>query len=183
MVDKEKVKRLLGSGVKPDIVATSVGCHPAYIAQLMAQEDFALEVAQLRTKDLEVYKELDDRYNKYEKMLLDKLEELIPMMLRPKDVLAALRQMNEAKRKAMVANAGQANQQAIIINLQLPNVVMEDYKVNLHGEIVEIGSRTMVAMPSQSLVKTLEERREKRAQLPDPNTRKEQERVLTVDQI
>lgn len=155
-VDKDKVISLLGSGLSATVVANSVGCEVSYISQLMADQDFATQVAELRTKDLVKHKSLDDRYDDMESKLIDKLADLIPLITRPRDVLNALSSINSAKRKA--GNSATAALDAgTVVRLALPQTVINNYTVNINGNMVKVGERNLTPMPSSILMKTLED--------------------------
>ena len=52
MIDKERAKKLLGSGVQAEIVAATLGCEPSYISQLLSDDHFREEVIALRMATL-----------------------------------------------------------------------------------------------------------------------------------
>jgi hypothetical protein len=157
MINHDRVKQLLGSGLNPTVVSEAVGCSVSYISQLLAEENFAREVSELRTKDLIKYQEIDGKYDTLEEKLLKKLEDLMPFFTKPRDVIAALQMVNSAKRKS-VGPGAKALESGAVVNLILPNVILNHYKVNIHGAMVEVGGRDLTPMPSRQLLKTLEER-------------------------
>jgi hypothetical protein len=154
-VDKDKVIALLGSGVAPGQVANAVGCDVSYISQLLAEPEFALKVAELRTADVLKYKEMDSNYDITEEKLLKKLNDLLPMMLKPDVVLRALAVVNNAKRRANSAmnNNVESGQ---VVKLQMPISIVNNYKINMVGGMVEVGGRDLTSMPSDVLMKSLE---------------------------
>jgi len=168
MVNQERVKSLLGTGISVQVVASAVGCDPSYISQLLSDENFALEVATLRAGDVIKYVDIDAKYDEIEKKLLEKLENTIPYFTKPRDILAALMAVNGAKRKSAGAPKDDPTKQNVV-SLNLPNIIVNNYKVNIHGAMVEVGGRSLTPMPSSILMKTLEDRREneKLARLPE----------------
>lgn len=157
MIDTDKVISLLGSGLKAEAVASAVGCTPAYISQLLGDETIASKVAELRTVDVFKHKKLDDKYDDLEAKLLARLENIIEHFHRPRDILAALQMVNNAKRKSP-GNINPATEAGTVVTLVMPNIIMNNYKVNVHGSMVEVGGRSLAPLNSSVLMKTLEER-------------------------
>lgn len=156
---KEKILKLLGAGIPPGLVATTVGCEPSYVSQLLGDEEFALSVAQLRCAQLEAATERDGKYDSLEDKLLEKLEDVLPFMVKPRDILDALTRINAAKRRGAQPVSGAENTKQTIINLTLPQTVVHNYITNQQGEVIEVGQRPLVNMPATDLMKSLEDRR------------------------
>lgn len=156
MIDKDKVISLLGSGVGPKQVADAVGCDISYISQLLGEDAVAQKVAEIRTAEVMKYKTMDEKYDELENKLLKKLEDLLPFFMKPDQVLRGLQFLNTAKRKSTgLAGEVQAGE---VVKLMLPAVTINSYKINMHGNMVEVGGRNLQAMASDLLMKTLESR-------------------------
>jgi type I site-specific restriction endonuclease len=156
MIDKSKAISLLGSGVSPTQVASALGCEISYISQLLADEGIAQQVAELRTADVMKYKTMDDKYDELEKKFLEKLENIIPYIMKPDQILRSLQFLNSAKRKSTgLAKEIEAGE---VVKLTLPSVVINAYTINMNGNMVKVGERSLAAMPSDILMKTLESR-------------------------
>jgi len=50
--DKDRILKLLGSGLGGEVVSATVGCDPSYISQLMADEEFRSRVLAMRIESL-----------------------------------------------------------------------------------------------------------------------------------
>lgn len=160
-VSVEKVKELLGNGLSNEIVATAVGVTPSYISQLMADETFAAEVVSLRTLALTDATVRDKGWDSLEKKMLTNLHELVDnkMIYKAGDVLKVLAVANNAKRRGATA------QEALTVNktvvtLNLPTVIVQQYKKNSLGEVVEVTApdgqaQTLVTMPAAALMQKL----------------------------
>lgn len=157
---KDKILKLLGNGITSEVVARTVGCDPSYIAQLMADEDFAMQVAAMRCQNLEAATSRDSKYDAIEDQLQQKLEDLLPLMMKPRDILDALTRVNAAKRRGAnpLTNTDIQGKQTII-NLQLPAITLQHFSINSDGEVIEVGKRALVNVPAQALMKSLENRR------------------------
>lgn len=149
---KDRLLSLLGVGVSPAQAAAAVGCTPGYVSQLLATDDFALEVSKLRVEALTAATDRDRKYDSLEDELLAKLKELLPFMMRPGEVVKALATINAAKRRG--AGAAEANATTInnIVVLQLPDVVKQRFVTNQNSEVVEVDGRTLLTIDSNTLL-------------------------------
>lgn len=154
-----KIRDLLGEGIPANMVASAVGVTPSYISQLLADPNFAMEVAELRTKDLVEDKETDDRYDRIEAALLEKLEDLIPFINKPRDVLDALMKINQAKRRNAIPAGTSQNVAGNVVTINLPSVIVNNFKINMAGGMVEVDGRSLQPLNSKELLKSLEDRR------------------------
>lgn len=160
MVDIDRLKKLLGNGVHPAAAASAVGCTPGYVSQLLSDQVFAMEVAQLRVTELTKAKEIDDKLDDIEKQLVDKFETLIPYFVKPKDILDALVKINAMKRKTKLEAGYQGGAQGgTTVQINVPTVIVNSYKINMAGGMVEVDGRSLQPMRSTDLLKTLELRR------------------------
>ena len=131
---KERAFRLLTSGASPQQVAFAVGCTPAYISQLLADEEFSMAVALARSKymqdKLERDQRMDDKKDNIEDQLLTKLEQLVPYMNKPQDIMQALRIANQLKRSQSL-QAPQATAASQSVRLSLPAHLLQKAKVQI----------------------------------------------------
>lgn len=156
--DRNKIKELLGTGLSNEIVATATGCDPSYISQLMSEEAFHAEVVGLRMNALTEHNTRDKRLGGLEDAALEKMESLIDYITKPMDAVRALAVINAAKRRGVPAHESLVVNNNIV-NLQIPQVVMNSLIINTQGEVVGIGEQTMVPMTAQTLLKQLAESR------------------------
>lgn len=159
-LDKNRIKELLGTGLGNEIVATAVGCDPSYITQLLADEEFAGAVSELRATALTANSARDRKIDTIEDLLIDQMHEAVEMkqIYKPQDILRSFAVINAAKRRGVPAH------QALVINnnivnLQIPEAVVKNFTVNTHGEVVDVEGETLVTMPAHNLLKKLAESR------------------------
>lgn len=162
-VSAEKIKELLGNGLSNDVVATAVGVHPSYVSQLMSDEQFSSEVVALRTQTLTAASSRDRSWDGLEDRLLTQLSDVLDqrMIYKPNDILRALHVVNNAKRRGNSAQETLVVHQNVV-NLSIPTIVMNAYKKNSHGEVVEVTTpegkqQTLVTMPAAALMHKLSE--------------------------
>ena len=155
---KERAFRLLTSGASPQQVAFAVGCTPAYISQLLADEEFSMAVALARSKymqdKLERDQRMDDKKDNIEEQLLTKLEQLVPYMNKPQDIMQALRIANQLKR-SQSPQAPQAMEATQSVRLSLPAHLLQKAKVQIQispqGEILSANNQTFLSPSIQEL--------------------------------
>lgn len=159
MDQKQKILSLLGSGIDAGQVASAVGVTPSYISQLLADPDFALLVAEKRTLELTQAKSIDEKWDNFEERLLEKLNDLIPFFSSPRHILDALKLANMAKRKTALntsQSSGSMNKTYVTINV--PRIIIQQYKIDMAGGMVEVAGRSLQPMSSNLLLQTLKAR-------------------------
>lgn len=152
---KDRILALLGNGVNPSATAAAVGCDPSYITALLKDDAFASEVAARRSTSLMAATERDNKWDSLEDKLLAKLEDLLPFMMRPMEVVKALAAVNSAKRRGVGANESQ--QVTNIVVLQLPSVIKQRFQLNDRQEVVEVDGRTLLTIDGAQLLKGLKD--------------------------
>jgi len=156
MVDKERIKELLGNGLSNTHVATAVGCEESYISQLLSDEQFHAEVVSMRMKTLTEANSRDKRLNALEDIVIDKLEAQIEWITKPREMLQALAVINNAKRRGVPAHEAVTINNNIV-NLQIPAVALRNFVTTPQGEVVQVEGQTLVTMPAPQLLKQLAE--------------------------
>lgn len=159
--DKGKIKELLGTGLEVGVVASAVGVTPAYISQLMAEEAFAAEVIELRTKSLTAASDRDRKIDGIEDSLITRLSDAIDggQVYKPRDILHSFAVINAARRRGVQAQTG-VNLVQNIVQLILPRKVVREFTTTRQGEVIDMTldsgqKQTLVTMPSAELLKRL----------------------------
>lgn len=152
---EERALTLLGQGVPPTAVANALGVDISRISQLLANEDFAVKVVEKKFEALSKNNERDTMIDGMEDMLLSKLKESLAYMTRPMEILKSFQIINMAKRR------GQSNPEALtakqtIVQLNIPQIVIDNFTANVHNQIVQIGQQSLVTIPSSQLLKQSE---------------------------
>lgn len=153
----DRALALLGSGVNPEMVASALGVSISRISQLLSDETFATRVAELRFESLQSHNVRDHKYDTMEDDLLDKLQDLLPLMMRPMEVIRSLQIINAAKRRGQSAPES-ITQQQTVVNLIMPTVITKNYAIqqNIHNQVVKAGDQDLLTIQSGQLLKTLE---------------------------
>ena len=149
---ESRALKLLGSGSGPAITAMAVGVSESRISQLLSDPQFAAEVSELRFRNLQKHNELDDKYDSMESRLLAQLEDLLPLMMRPMEILKAIAVINGAKRRGQSSpesTAGVGNQ---VVTLTMPTLIMQNFTTNINNQVIKAGNQTLETMQSSSLL-------------------------------
>jgi hypothetical protein len=153
---KDKIKALLGQGHSPELVATIIGCDPSYISQLLENETFRNEVSELRVQSLQAATERDKKWDSLEEKLLDKLHTVVDFVIKPREILALLSAANQAKRRGATATESiTINNQ--VVNLLMPTKLTATFTVNQNNQVIGVGDKSMLTMPSKNIEKLLAE--------------------------
>jgi len=153
---EEKALHLLGSGVGAEQVAAALGVTPSRIAQLLAEESFAVKVASLRYESLQKHNKRDGAYDSLEDKLLAKLERQLPLLIKPESILKAIQIVNGAKRRGQSAPQ-QASTTQNVVQLIMPQVIVQKFTTNLDNQVIKAGEQELLTMPSGNLLKQVEE--------------------------
>ena len=156
MADIEKIKDLLGSGLSNEVVANATGVSPSYVSQLMSNPEFASEIASKRSAILTANSARDREIDSIEDDLIVILKDQVSngLFYKPREILQAFSIINRATRRGVINPSG-ANQGSVVVNLNLPTVVVKNFTVNAQSEVVEIDGQSMVTMPSSQLLREL----------------------------
>lgn len=151
---ESKALKLLGSGHGPEIVAQACGVTTARISQLLSDPEFAAEVMELRCSVLQKHNDRDTEYDSIEDTLIKKMKDIIPFMMKPGEVLAAIRVINGAKRRGVsqVTNEGVHTTN---VNITLPAIITQQFITNVNNQVIKAGTQELVTIQSSGINKML----------------------------
>lgn len=146
---EDKAITLLGQGIGAEAVAAAIGVTTSRISQLLSDPIFSSKVAELRFQNLSKHNERDNRYDTMEDKLLEKMEDLLPMMMRPMEVLKAISVINMAKRRGS-STPESITQKQTVIPLVLPQILIQNFsaETNINNQVVKIGNQDLVTIQS-----------------------------------
>lgn len=148
---EERALQLLGSGCGPEVVATAIGVTVSRISQLLSEPEFAAAVSELRFTHLQSHNTRDTAYDSMEDALIEKLSDLMPLMMRPMEVLKAIQVINAAKRRGQSAPESITHQNTVV-NLVMPTQIIQKFTTNIHNQVTNAGSQTLETMQSSTLL-------------------------------
>tara|TARA_R100000789_G_scaffold1012_3_gene3669 strand:- start:37561 stop:38202 length:642 start_codon:yes stop_codon:yes gene_type:complete len=154
---EEKALELLGNGIANELVASAIGVTPARITQLLADENFALEVQKRRFINLQKHSMRDNIYDELEDITLQKLKRAIKsgMIVKPEMLLKALKIFNEAKRRGS-ASTNNITDTGDIVQINIPQIVKQTFVTNINNQVVQVGDRELETISADKLQKSLE---------------------------
>ncbi len=147
---ESRALQLLGSGVKPEIVAASLGMSPSAISQLLSDENFAAAVAELRYENLAKHNERDSHYDTMESKLLGMLDDCLPLMHKPFEILKAIQVINAAKRRGASTPEALIEKQQII-QLVVPVTLINKFQTDVNGQVTNVGEQDLLTIQSGAL--------------------------------
>ena len=148
---RARALELLGNGVAPAQVAAALGITESAISQLVSDPEFSAQVAELRFQKLSKYNERDDSYDSIEDSLIEKLRDLMPMMMRPMEVLKAIQVINAAKRRGASAPSDGIQHQTII-QLNMPSAIIQKFSTTINNQVTNAGSQELLTIQSSHLL-------------------------------
>lgn len=153
---------LLGSGISASVVAASLGVTESRISQLLSEDEFAQKVANLRYENLQKHNQRDATYDSLEDKLLQKMEDALPLMHRPMEILKSISVINAAKRRGTSTPDAILEKQQVI-QLQIPIQIINKFTVNPEGQVTKIISenseQSLLTIQSGSLDALIKEKR------------------------
>jgi hypothetical protein len=151
---REQISEMLGNGLPAGAVAAAVGCDDSYVSQLLADEDFAAGVSAKKLSRLQAYSTRDNKYDQIEDKLLERLDQTLPMLMRPAEITAVLAKINAAKRRGTVGVEGVVSQQQLV-TLHMPVKLVQKFSTNIQQQVIDVGGQSLVTISPQSLLKTV----------------------------
>ena len=155
---KDQIKSLLKANCTVTQVAAAVGVSQPYVSELLADPDFAAEVATHRIKLLADQSETDGKYDSIEKRLLAGLEEKLNQgvaFMKMQTILQAINTVNRAVRR------GAGHQESVappsnIVQLIMPTVIVRQFQANQDNEVIKVGDQELISMSSKNVLQRLE---------------------------
>jgi hypothetical protein len=156
---EERALSLLGQGCGPELVASAIGVSVSRISQLLSTPEFAEKVAELRFAALARHNERDQRADRIEDLLLEKLENVIPYITDPMKLIAAYTRINAAKRRGS-SSPEAITAQTQVVALNIPAVVInqhikQDITVNINNQVIKAGNQDLITVQSANMEKLL----------------------------
>ena len=154
---QDKILDLLSRGLSQAEVSRALGVSESYISQLLAEPDFKADLEKLRAARATIHSEIDDKYDKVEKTVVDRLSEIIStkvQLLPPSELLKIAKFANEAKRRHAPVDPSTQQRQlpTIVINLPSANIPQLQVVTSPNNEVLEIGGQSLVPMATKTLL-------------------------------
>lgn len=142
---------LLGTGsLSIELVASACGVTPARISQLLSDSEFAEQVAARRFENLQRHNKRDDSYDSMEDALIDQFRQVMPMMMRPAEILKGIQVINAAKRRG-IQSPETSSAQGTVVTINIPTKIVQHFTTNIHNQVIQAGSQDLITMPSSRI--------------------------------
>lgn len=145
-----KILEMLGNGLSPEVVSSALGITSSYISQLVSTEEFSRQVAELRFTNLQASTARDRRYDSLEDELTTKLENVIPMMFKPMEIIRALTMVNSLKRRGASAPENTVINQTVV-QLVLPSALTSRFVTDANNQVIATGDQDLITIQSAQL--------------------------------
>ena len=149
--DIEKMKKLLSLDLPQAAVAAALGCSDSLVSQYMADNSFVADIAALRLVRLESATVRDEKLDALENTVIDSLKKSINYMIRPAELLGALKVLSAVPRKSTPSIASEQSSLKQVVNIVLPNAMAIAFIRSPQGEIVEANGRSLATLSAASL--------------------------------
>jgi len=139
----ERALEMLGRNLAPVIVANALGVTESAISQLMANEEFAAAVMELRVAALDKHAKLDQLYEDIELTMAKKLKDTCELVFEPAKVVGMLTRINAMKRRSEVQGSGGLVAPSVVVSLVMPTRVVNEYTLSAgNNQVVSVSSST-----------------------------------------
>lgn len=152
---ESRALELLGSGLGAEVVANACGVTVSRISQLLSEPEFAAAVSELRFNSLQKHNVRDSSYDSLEDTLIERMKDLLPLMLRPMEILKAIAVINGAKRRGQSAPET-LNASNTVVTLVMPKQIIQNFTVNLNNQVIKAGSQELLTIQSGNMNKMLD---------------------------
>lgn len=150
-VTEENILKLLTDGHSQEVVSSTLGLSASAISQHLAKDWFKEELVARKSVKLDRYAKQDDAYDRIEYKLTEKVENMLPFMTKPGEILNAIRILNAAKRRLGDSSKVQNTPVTQIINITLPTSVVHKFSRTRDGHVVAVDDKSLVTITSNSM--------------------------------
>jgi transcriptional regulator with XRE-family HTH domain len=155
---ESRALELLGQGISQEQVALALGVTPSAISQLMSRDEFAARVQELRFQRLQQHNERDATLDALEDSALQKLKDLLPLVMKPIEATRILQVVNAAKRRGASAPES-ITQTHDVVSLTLPIQLVQQFQLTVtpDNRVVSAGEQQLITVQSHKLPALLAE--------------------------
>lgn len=147
---EEKALNLLGAGHGPEVVASALGVSTSRISQLLSDEEFSKEVIELKFQNLSKHNQADAEYDEMEAKLRKQFKDAMPLLMRPMEILKAMREINAMNRRGQSAPE-QVTHQNQVVNLFMPVKITQKFTTNINNQVIQAGSQELLTVQSHRM--------------------------------
>lgn len=158
----ERIKVLLGAGVPIDKVAEACGVAESTVSGYMMDPEFKSAVQDLRYQNLQEQNDIDSNYRGMESDLQKKLKEIIPYMMNPGQILAAMRIVNGTVRRGVQAPVQPEAGSKEVVVLNIPTRIQQVFITNVNNQVIKAGDQELLTVQSHRMKELLDNHNQRR---------------------
>lgn len=153
----------LSGGANQREAAAACGVTEGFVSQLMAEEDFKAQLKINFEKATQRAIEIDNNYEDIEKTATDSLKKLIPLVHSPSELMKIAIAANGAKKKfapKVSEPDGSGASGGRVVNIIMPQVILNNFSMNPNSEIVAVGERTLTTLNAASITSLMNQHKD-----------------------
>lgn len=167
-MNKDRAAKLLAEGLSPSTAASVLGCTPAYISQLLQNEEFKAQIAAYRAEVIPQKSDdelITTKYLGLEHKLLQAMESALPGAELP-HITNALKVVADRQEKRLsrlhqpVAPANNSTQ--VVVQIAIPASSIPAITLNQQREVIAIDNQPMSPMASSAVQNLFKQKRAER---------------------
>jgi hypothetical protein len=152
---EERALKLLGSGASAEQTASALGISASRISQLLADTTFSSQVSELKCSALLEHTARDNKLDTLEDRLVEKIEGLIPLIMRPMEAIRSFQIINAAKRRAQIIT-DPSIVSANIVQISMPQTIINRFTTNINNQVVQAAGQELLTIQSGALLKQVQ---------------------------
>lgn len=148
---KGKLVSFLAAGVPPSAAASAAGVTPAYVTQLLDDEEFRTAVVEASAKSLEDAIAKDTKVEDIKAKALRVIEQKLPFVRSALEATRIYQILDSTKKQAPTGTQQNGQAGITMVNIILPKAAGMSLKLNGLNQVIEVEGRTMATLPSREL--------------------------------
>lgn len=147
---EQRAIKLLAAGLQNSQAAAALGVTESRVSQMLAEENFAAEVAAAKFLAMEKRTTRDAAYDELEDTLLEKVKLASQFESRLPVLVKALQIINAARR-SMTSGPAAGNLQQTVVNITIPQVAASMFTTNSNNQVISAGEQQLLTIQSGAL--------------------------------
>jgi hypothetical protein len=149
---EQRIIKFLTQKVKPAQIASCVGLPIEAVISLAGRQDVAEIVTKAHTEHIESANSRDALYDELELEAAKYMKRALPMLLaKPSELIKVITGLNSLKRRGSIAGEDSATGSGAVVQLNLPNILIQNFQVNIDNQVIRAGEQDLTTLPSSQM--------------------------------
>lgn len=148
---KGKLVGFLAAGVPPSAAASAAGVTPAYVTQLLDDDEFRSAIVEASAASLEAAIAKDTKVEDIKTKALRVIEQKLPFVRTALEAARIYKMLDDTKKQAPTGNQQTGQAGITMVNIFLPRAAGGSLKLNTLNQVIEVDGKTMATLPSREL--------------------------------